>query len=212
MALGLIPLVAPLLSIRRVGGVFRLPSSVRATLITSRNAVSGCPAQCHDLVLFAVGNATAACASAAGFRHVKSAEGDAAALATLVTDTLTPCDGSIFFPTGRGQGTQLATALRQKGFRVLRHVVYQAVAVPALPIAAETHLRHRDVATAMFFSAETARCFVQLMRAAGLEEAVRDVAAVSISEQSTVALRRLPWRRISVAGKPNQDAMLALLK
>jgi uroporphyrinogen-III synthase len=64
----------------------------------------------------------------------------------------------------------------------------------------------------MFFSAETARHFVRLIRAAKLDEVLGDVDAVAISERSTVALRDLPWRRISVASKPNQDAMLALLK
>jgi len=64
----------------------------------------------------------------------------------------------------------------------------------------------------MFFSGETSRHFVRLLRAAGLVEAVRNVEAVSISERAAVALRPLPWRRISVAAKPNQDAMLALLQ
>jgi uroporphyrinogen-III synthase len=64
----------------------------------------------------------------------------------------------------------------------------------------------------MFFSGDTARHFVRLLRAAESGEAVRDVEAVSISERAAVALRALPWRRICVAAKPNQDAMLALLQ
>jgi len=63
----------------------------------------------------------------------------------------------------------------------------------------------------MFFSGETSRHFVRLLRAAALADAIRDVDAVSISERAAVPLRPLPWRRISVAAKPNQDAMLVLL-
>jgi uroporphyrinogen-III synthase len=63
----------------------------------------------------------------------------------------------------------------------------------------------------MFFSGDTARHFVRLLRATTLSDAVRDIEAVSISERAAVALRHLPWRRISVAAKPNQEAMLALL-
>jgi uroporphyrinogen-III synthase len=174
--------------------------------------VAGCPPACHDLPAFAVGDATATCAADAGFNHIRTADGDAVALAALVSQTLTPQGGPLFFPAGRGQGGELAMALRQKGFRVLRRAVYEAVSIASLPVAAETHLRHRDVRTAMFFSAETARHFVRLIRAAKLDEVLSDVEAVSISERSTVALRELPWRRISVASKPNQDAMLALLK
>jgi uroporphyrinogen-III synthase len=64
----------------------------------------------------------------------------------------------------------------------------------------------------MFFSGETSRHFVRLLRAAHLVAAIRDAEAVSISERAAVALRPLPWRRIHVAAMPNQDAMLALLQ
>jgi uroporphyrinogen-III synthase len=210
-ALGLAPLVAPLLFIHRTDQVSRLPAGVRATLLTSRNAIAGCPLACRDLLALAVGHATAVCAADAGFKRVETADGDAVALAALVERTLRHGDGSLFLPTGRGQGGELAASLRARGFHVHRRVVYEVLPVAAMPIAAERHLRLREVRAAMFFSAETARHFVCLVRAARLEETLSNVEAVSISERSTVALRELPWRRISVAAKPNQDAMLALL-
>ena len=211
-ALGFAALIAPLLTIHRTGRMLQLPTGIGATLLTSQNAVAGCPPSCHDLPAFAVGDATAKCAADAGFTRVEIADGDAVALAALVSRTLTPQAGSLFLPSGRGQGHELATSLRQSGFRVYRRAVYQALPVPALPVAAEKHLRQGEVRAAMFFSAETARHFVRLVRAAKLNESVNDVEAVSISDRSTVALRELPWRRISVAVKPNQNAMLALLK
>jgi uroporphyrinogen-III synthase len=201
-----------MLCIDRIDQMIQLPVKVQATLLTSRNAVAGCPDACHALPAFAVGEATAQTAAAAGFERVTSAEGDAVALAALIAKMLKPQAGSLFLPAGSGQGGELAKSLRRAGFRVFRRVVYQARAVLALPIAAETHLRHRQVQSAMFFSAETARHFVRLVRSAKLDETVNDVDAISISERSTVALRELPWRRIRVALKPNQDAMLALLK
>ena len=117
----------------------------------------------------------------------------------------------MFLPTARGQGGELAGLLRQRGFRVFRRVAYEARGVPALPEPAVTALRLGEVTAAMFFSGETSRHFVRLLRGAGLADAVRAIEAVSISERAAVALRSLPWRRISVAAKPNQDAMLALL-
>jgi uroporphyrinogen-III synthase len=165
----------------------------------------------HDRPIFAVGTATAKRATEAGFKHVFNANGDADSLARLVADTLSPADGSLFLPTGQGQGTDLAASLRQRGYHVVRRIAYQAVGVSELPGPAATCLRQRQLAAAMFFSGDTARHFVDLLRAATLSDAVRDVEAVSISERAAVALRPLPWRRISVAAKPNQDAMLALL-
>jgi uroporphyrinogen-III synthase len=209
IALGFVPIVAPVLSI--VARHVRIPDHVTATLLTSRNAVAGCPPFLHDRPVFTVGTATAARAADAGFRRVLNADGDAAGLATLVADTLSPTDGSLFLPTGQAQGTDLAVSLRELGFHVLRRVVYQTDRLPALPEAAATHLRKGQLATAMFFSGETSRHFVRLVRAAGLAETVSGVEAVSISERAAVPLRLLRWRGISVAAKPNQDDMLALL-
>lgn len=142
---------------------------------------------------------------------MSNADGDAVALLDLVARTLSPAAGSLFLPAGQGQGTDLAASLRRLGFHVIRRVAYQAAPVPVIPEAAEASLRQGQLAAAMFFSGETSRHFVNLLRAAELTDAVRLVEAVSISERAAVALRSLPWRCISVAAKPNQDAMLVLL-
>ena len=146
------------------------------------------------------------------FSRVVSADGDAAELANLVENSLAPAQGSLLLPTAQGQGAELANSLRRRGFRVVRRVAYKAVGAPMLPEAAATHLNHGDLAFAMFFSGETSRHFERLIRAAELVDSVRVVEAVAISERAAVALRTLPWRRVRVAVKPNQDAMLALLQ
>jgi uroporphyrinogen-III synthase len=209
-ALGLQPIVSPVLII--TNSEFRPPDHLAATVLTSRNAVAACSAALHERPVFTVGAATSARAIEAGFRNVFNADGDAAALAKLIANTISPAAGSLFFPAGKGQGGDLVTSLRARGFRILRRVAYRATSAPALPDAAIASLRLGQVASAMFFSGETSRHFVRLLREAELTETVRDVEAVSISERAAMALRTLPWRRIVVAGKPNQDAMLALLR
>ena len=101
--------------------------------------------------------------------------------------------------------------LRVRGFRVLRRAVYAAMPVPFLPEAARQALEGGDVTAALFFSAETARHFVLLVRRARLHEAVRTVDALAIGQPTALALKVLSWRRIRVAARPTQDAMLALL-
>ena len=150
-------------------------------------------------------------ASKAGFRRVFSADGDARALGDLVARTLSPELGSLFLPIAEGQGTDLAASLRQRGFQVVRRVAYQAAGVTVLPDAAATSLRQGELAAAMFFSGETSRHFVRLVRTAELADTVHGIEAVSISERAAMPLRSLRWRRILVAEKPNQDAMLVLL-
>jgi uroporphyrinogen-III synthase len=209
-ALGIFPVLSPVLSI--VHKTLHVPPHIAATLLTSRNAVAACPPSLHNRPVFAVGSATAAQATEAGFTHVSNADGDAHALARLVADTLSPAGGSLFLPVAEGQGSELTTSLRKHGFRIVRRVAYRAEGVSSLSDAAVVALREGQLTHAMFFSGETSRHFVHLIRTAGLVEAVRDVEAVSISQGAAVALRPLPWRRISVAAKPNQDAMLVLLQ
>src|SRR3954470_307288 len=133
VALGFSPVLAPVLAITSTGTNFRPPHRLAATLVTSRNAVPACPPACRERLLFAVGSATATCAAEAGFTQVIDADGDAMALAAVVESRLSPKDGSLFFPTARGQGFPLVNCLRQRGYSVIRRVAYEATPVPVLP-------------------------------------------------------------------------------
>ena len=210
-ALGLRPVIAPLLEIRELRTLLPPSGRVQAVLAASSNAIPALPASHRHLPLFAVGDATAARARAAGFARVASADGDAAALVALVARSCDRRAGPLLLACGRSQGKALATDLRTRGFAVVRRVVYAAVPLDALPNAVRDALATGALRSAMFFSAETARQCVTLLRAAGLDEAVRRVDALAIGQPAAMALEALPWRRIRVAARPNQDAMLALL-
>jgi uroporphyrinogen-III synthase len=210
-AMGLTPIVAPVLEIRAIP--FRLPSGpVGALILASGNAVDPLPAACHPLPVLTVGAATARRAVRAGFTNVISADGDAAALADLVRARINPRDGTLLLASGQGQSLALAANLRGAGYRVTRRVVYAAVPVPRLPEAARAALTDDRALTVLLFSAETARRFVRLVRRAVLLGTLRDREAITIGPQAAMALREVLWARIRVAGKPTQDEMLALLR
>ena len=211
-ALGLIPIVAPLLEIRPLAARLPPPDRIAALLLTSGGAIGSMPATYHPVTAFTVGDATARRARAAGFATVFSADGDAAALAALVRTRLDPTTGTVLLASGRGQGMPLATDLRASGYRVTRRVVYEAAPVPRLPPGVASALLDDNMDTVMFFSAETARRFLRLVRAAGLMETLRDREAITIGHQAGMALEGSPWSRVRVAGKPTQDEMLALLR
>lgn len=211
-ALGLEPIVAPVLRIVPMAASLPAAERIAAVLATSGNAVDVLPPAYHALPLLTVGDATASRARTAGFRAVASADGDAAALAALARATLVPTAGALVLASGERQGGTLADALRQHGFIVHRRVVYRSAAVTRLSEPATVALRAGTVRAALFFSAETAEQFVRLARRAGLTEAVRASEAVAIGQAASMALTALPWRRIRVAAKPTQDAMLALLR
>ena len=75
--MGFEPVVAPLLAIRPIPQKAPDLSGIAALAFTSRNGVDAFAALSTDrsLPVFAVGDATAAAASAAGFLHVRSAAG-----------------------------------------------------------------------------------------------------------------------------------------
>jgi uroporphyrinogen-III synthase len=210
-ALGLRPVVAPLLVIQQMPAC--LPEDAAAVLITSGNAVSSLPGWARTRPIFVVGDATAARARAAGFSCVHSAGGDAADLAALV-GRMIPADaaGRLLLLTGRDQGTALAERLRAQGREVSRCEVYEAAPVPTLAGSAAAALRSGSLRAVLIFSAETARQFVRLVVEAGLQTSVRKTDGCAISPAAGMALEPLPWRRIRIATRPTQDEMLALLQ
>jgi uroporphyrinogen-III synthase len=210
--LGYRPVIAALLDVHPLSAALPPAERFHAILATSGNAVRALPNSHRHLPLFAVGEATAARARAAGFTRVDNADGNACALAVLVAERCTRRDAPLLIATGRGQGRDLAADLRTRGFRVVRRVVYAAVPVAVLPRAACIALTSGRLVAALFFSAETARQCIRLIQAAGLDETVKAVEALAIGGRAAVALRALPWRRIRVAERPNQNAMLALLQ
>jgi len=210
--LGFLPVIAPVLAIYSLPVDLPPVHHLQAILATSGNAIAALPASHRRLPLLAVGEATASRARAAGFSQVSSADGDASALAAMAAHDCDQHAVPLLLVSGRGQGMALAADLRARGFRVIRRVVYAATPAPKLPSAAQTALAAGTLSAALFFSAETARHCVKLLRRARLHEAVRTMDALAIGEPAAVALQALPWRRIRVAAQPNQDAMLALLR
>ena len=180
-ALGLAPILGPVLTIVPIAPP-RTPPQIAAILLPSGNAVAGLPMAMQAVRVLTVGDATARRARNAGFRDVTSADGDGAALVTLTQTSVAP-GATLLLLAGRGQSLSLATRLRQAGFRVIRRVVYAAEPVPRLPPAAEAALRDGAPLTVLFFSAETARHFMRLVRAAGLAGSLRHCEAITIGAQ-----------------------------
>ena len=218
-ALGFTPIMTPMLAIRLLPARLPPPARLQAVVLTSANALPsllatllpGRGAELRALPVLAVGDATAARARAAGFTSVTSAGGDAAALAVLVARRCVPANGALLLPTARGEGLLLAGLLRAAGFAVLRRAVYAAVPQNSLAPAAVAALSRGAVDAALFFSAATARRFATLLPAALPATCLHAVDALALSPAVAAPLAALPWRRIRVAARPTQDALLTLL-
>ena len=211
VGLNLVPVIAPLLTIRAVPAALPPADRLQAMLATSGNAVDCLLGMHRHLPLLAVGAATAARARRAGYLAVHSADGDAAALAALAQKLCDPKGLPLLVAAGAGQGTALVAALRESGFRVRRRTVYAADPAPVLPGPAQRWLRERRLRAALFFSTAAARVFVRLVQHSALASETATVEALAIGTAAAAALAPLPWQRVRVALRPNQDELLALL-
>lgn len=193
------PIVAPLLTIAPCS--YNTSSQgVQALAFTSANGARAFPVsrETAKLPVFAVGEATAEAARAAGFRDVRSADGDVGALAALIGGSCDPAAGAILHIGGAQIAGDLVGALQKAGFKTERRIAYAAVAVADLPQALRGPLDR-----VLFHSARAADIFASL----GKAESPRLV-AVCLSENVAAAARKVSWARIIVAPAPREDALL----
>ena len=193
-ALGFEPLVQPLLAIRPLAPAAPDLNGTAALAFTSRNGVEAFAALSHDraLPVFAVGDATAAAASAAGFASVRSAAGALEDLARLLAAA---APGPVLAPGALEPAGDLAALLAGR-VEVRALPVYQAVGTGAgAPATFDAVLVH---------SPRAGRAVAALGPFAG-----QTVAA--ISEAAAAPLRLLPGLEIRVAARPDEAALLEAL-
>lgn len=207
-ALGWTPVLAPSLLLRPAPPAALPPA--QALLLPSRAAARALLAP-WPIPVLAVGEGTAAEARACGFADVRAAEGEAASLVDRAAAWLDPAAGPLLLAVGRGYGTELAAALRGRGFRVLRRVVYVATPAAGLPDPACEALRDGRVAAALFTSPRGARITIALLRRAGLAEAARTIRAIAIAPRIAAALAPLPWASVATTPRPDPALLPASL-
>lgn len=192
-------------------------AGVQGLLFTSANGVRAfarlCPARGLPvgLVAWAVGDATAAAARAAGFDRVVSAAGDVEALAGLVVARCRPDDGDFLHPAASAVAGDLSGRLGAAGFAVRRLVLYETTPATALSPATREALAEGRLDAVLVYSPRTARTLVALVQAAGLTAACARVRVLCLSPAVAAALAELPWRTSEIAASPDQAALLALL-
>lgn len=194
-ALGLAATVAPLFTTIALPWAAPSPDAYDALMLTSANAVRLGGAQLASyraLPVFAVGEATAAAARAAGFANVRAGDTDIVALLALVAAAGVT---RLLHLTGREHRDVGHPALT-----IHRVPVYAADAEAALPDPARAALA--EGAVAMLHSPRAAACFAAL---------VDDRAPIRIAAISAAAARAAGdgWAAVAVADKPNDDALLA---
>ena len=212
--------IEPLLVIEPAAATLDL-AAAQAVLATSANGVRALAAteSARDVPLFTVGDATARAARDAGFTSIESAAGDSRDLARLIADTLDPKAGPLLHVSGEDVAGDLAETLSERGFAVLRRVLYRARARAALTPDAARAIEDGTIDAVLFFSPRSARTFVSLTAAARLLAARADMAAICLSRAVADAATgaedgaemAVAWRAVCVAARPDRAALFEAL-
>ncbi len=207
--IGIDTLQAPLLEIHFAVGPELDLSGFQAVLLTSANGVRALAARTavRDIPAFAVGDATARAAVAAGFGAVESAAGDVDTLAEWVIGACRPEAGPLFHAAGTVSAGDLAGQLRAAGFEVTREKLYDAVPATTLPDAVQNALRDGGVDGVMVYSPRTARTLESVLVTSGLDGCVPALTLFALSDNVSQAAA-LPWARRIVATAPDQQSLL----
>lgn len=200
-ALGFTPLVAPLLTLAPLPGALDAapdPAAVAALALTSPNGVEAFAPlipRFRDHPVFAVGDATAEAARAAGFGDVRSAAGDIHALARLIAAEAPP--GPMLAPGAREPAGDLPALLPDHP--VQRLPVYAAF---------ETHTPAPELFDAvMLHSPRAARALASDLPRAASSGRI----AICISEAAAGPLRPFDFVEIRTAITPDEPGMLSAL-
>ncbi len=205
-ALDVSTIVAPLLSVQRLQAPLDL-DGVAALAFTSRNAIEAFRAATpvRDLPVFAVGEATARAARAAGFGEVVSADRDVAALAKCI-GAARP-SGVILHTTGVHQAGDLVGELGRAGLEARSVELYDTPAAESLPTLAAEALRAGGVSAVLFHSPRAGTILRDL--APDLDYSA--VRAIGLSDACLDPLAPLGFAKRIAAASPHEDALIDAL-
>lgn len=198
-------LIWPLTRIEPTTAGIAIPPATGGILFTSANAVRAFAAieGRRDLPALCVGDATAGEARRAGFRDVRSASGDARALADLARRSGI---AAFLHPRGRHVAGELAHRLAADGRQVAEAVLYEAVegGPPPAPVARALADGGLDLVTV--WSHRAGALLARRLKALGAPTGGTDLLAISAAAAGPLAAAG--FRRRIVAEAPTGEAML----
>ncbi len=206
---GIETVLSPMLDIRFEPGPVLDLSGVQGVLLTSANGARALArrTELQDIPAYAVGDATAAAASAAGFAPVHSATGDVDALADLVIDRCRPGDGPLLHAAGSVTAGDLAGRLSAAGFEVRREKLYSAMAAETLSADAAAAMAGGRIDGVLIYSPRTAKTIDAVLTSSDMISAAHRMTLFALS-QNVCDATQLPWACRIVADRPEQQSLL----
>lgn len=209
LALGLVPLVEPVMTIRYLDTIPDL-DGISALIFTSGNGVRAFVRAMPDrhMPVYAVGPQCADVARKAGFSTIITAGGDVEKLAATITEHRSPDEGMLLHVAATERAGDLMGSLEDQGFAIRRSVLYSADTADALPEAVSKHLTSNEISAVLLFSPRTAATVGNLVEKAGFADAVDSVHAICLSQAVADKLTSGNWASIVTAKIRSRSSML----
>lgn len=205
-------MLTPLMQVRPIPAV--LIGNWSAVIITSANAIRSLTkdqlAPLLALPLYAVGGRSAEAARNAGFREVRTAQGDADALVRLIAERYANEAAPHLYLAGEHRAADVEGELAAKGIKVMTTVVYRNMTTgypPELIRAIEQKLFD----AVLHFSRRSADNFLIGARTAGLVTQALVPKQLCLSAQVAEPLTAAGARSVAIARRPDEASLLALL-
>jgi uroporphyrinogen-III synthase len=211
-ALGHEAIIDPLLQFEALE-IRKFPAGPFAAVVaTSANAMraatSGALEPFRNAPFYAVGSHTAAAARDAGFEKVTDCHGDAAALAAMIAREIA-APALILHLAGEERAQDLGQLLAPHGIEVEVLELYRMQ--PAERLGTSAALIGSGLDAVLHFSPRSAATFVALAEREGLATVAQKLRHLCLSQAVADALAPLGVRP-EIAARPNEAALLALLK
>jgi uroporphyrinogen-III synthase len=163
------------------------------------------------LLCFAVGDQTAEAARIAGFSQVVSAQGDGGDLARRVTAQVADKSLPLLYVAGDDRARDMAAELASAGLRLQTVVVYRAAAAQDFSPQIVSALRDGRIDGALHYSRRSTGIFVACAQRCGVVEAAAKLRHFCLSQRASEPLSEIGAMRISIAARPDEQAMLDLI-
>lgn len=189
--------------------------AVCVTSAAALHRVGSLPAAMKELPLLAVGERTALLAREAGFVRVHAADGERHSLAALARQLFAGRAAELrrvrmLLALGRDHKPDTPALLAGAGVEPVPWIAYAARAAETLPEKARAALSSGTVDAAVHYSRRSAAIACDLVERAGLWPVFAALTHYVLSEDVAAPLRERGAARVVAAGRPHEDALLAL--
>ncbi|RVD56547.1 uroporphyrinogen-III synthase [Mesorhizobium sp. M2D.F.Ca.ET.185.01.1.1] len=203
----------PLTETRALPVEATITADAAAVAVTSANAVRHAPnaliAALARLPCHAVGKRTAEACRAAGFSSVTEGQGDAEALADAIAGGL--AGKAIVYLCGRVRFPAFERRLAEAGMRVQAIETYDTTRIDYGDAEVLARLSEQPVGAALLYSAKASAALSSLIARPALKHLFEKTEFLALSSRVAEPLDGTAGRRIRIAPRPDEDALLALL-